>query len=147
MRAVLRDPSRPTRGGASPTPGREQRRAIVADRYAYYADSFLPYFYNTDVFAPDRIGDVALRASFQVAAGSGPHATYACADAWLTDFRDDLSKIDVPTLVDHGTADRILRGSHNIGWTHPDEVNAGAPGLPRRHRRGRRRRATRGRVL
>jgi len=124
------------------------KQAIVADRYAYYADSFLPDFYNTDVLAPDRIGDAALRASFQVAAGSGPHATYACVDAWLTDFRDDLPKIDVPTLVVHGTADRILpfestaarlrdegliadltfvevpEGPHNIGWTHPDEVNA-----------------------
>jgi non-heme chloroperoxidase len=123
------------------------KQAIVADRYAYF-DDFFANFYNTDVLAPDRIGDAALRASFQVAAGSGPHATYHCVDTWLTDFRDDLPKIDVPTLVVHGTADRILPfestaarlrdeqlianltvvevadGPHNIGWTHPDEVNA-----------------------
>jgi pimeloyl-ACP methyl ester carboxylesterase len=61
------------------------------------------------------------------------------------DFRADLPKIDVPTLVVHGTADRILpfaataarlrdenliadltvvevkNGPHNIGWTHPEE--------------------------
>ena len=75
-----------------------------------------------------------------------PFATYACVDTWLTDFRDDLPKIDVPMLVVHGTADRILPfeataarlpaliddlelvavegGPHNIAWTHPDEVNA-----------------------
>jgi len=63
----------------------------------------------------------------------------------LTDFRSDLPKIDVPTLVVHGTADRILPfaataarlpgliddlrlvtvegGPHNIAWTHPEEVN------------------------
>jgi non-heme chloroperoxidase len=123
------------------------KQAIVADRYAYF-DDFFANFYNTDVLAPDRIGDAALRASFQVAAGAGPYATYACVDAWLTDFRDDLPKIDVPTLVVHGTADRILPfestaarlrderliadltvvevadGPHNIGWTYPDEVNA-----------------------
>jgi non-heme chloroperoxidase len=123
------------------------KQAIVADRYAYF-DDFFANFYNTDVLAPDRIGDAALRASFQVAAGSGPYATYQCVDTWLTDFRDDLPKIDVPTLVVHGTADRILPfestaarlrdeqliadltvvevadGPHNIGWTHPDEVNA-----------------------
>ena len=123
------------------------KAAIVADRYAYF-DDFFANFYNTDVLAPDRIGDAALRASFQVAAGAGPHATYACVDSWLTDFRGDLSKIDVPTLVVHGTADRILPfgataarlrdekliadltvvevadGPHNIGWTHPDEVNS-----------------------
>jgi non-heme chloroperoxidase len=123
------------------------KAAIVADRYAYF-DDFFANFYNTDVLAPDRIGDAALRASFQVAAGAGPHATYACVDSWLTDFRGDLPKIDVPTLVVHGTADRILPfaataarlrdekliadltvvevadGPHNIGWTHPDEVNS-----------------------
>ena len=37
-------------------------------------------------------------------------------DTWLTDFRDDLPKIDVPTLVIHGTEDRIL----------PFEATAGA---------------------
>jgi non-heme chloroperoxidase len=123
------------------------KAAIVADRYAYF-DDFFANFYNTDVLAPERIGDAALRASFQVAAGAGPYATYACVDAWLTDFRGDLPKIDVPTLVVHGTADRILPfeataarlrdegliadltvvevpdGPHNIGWTHPEEVNA-----------------------
>ena len=35
-------------------------------------------------------------------------ATYACVDTWLTDFRADLPKIDVPVLVMHGTEDRIL---------------------------------------
>jgi pimeloyl-ACP methyl ester carboxylesterase len=42
-----------------------------------------------------------------VAAGSSPRG-YACVDTWLTDFRDDVPKIDVPTLVIHGT-DRIRR--------------------------------------
>jgi non-heme chloroperoxidase len=122
------------------------KAAILKDRYAYF-DDFLANFYNTDALAPQRIGEAALRASFQVAAGSGPHATYACVDTWLTDFRSDLLKIDVPTLVVHGSADRILPfeataarlrdenwiadltvveiidGPHNIGWTFPDEVN------------------------
>ena len=129
------------------------KAAIVADRYAYF-DDFFANFYNTDVLAPERIGDAALRASFQVAAGAGPYATYACVDTWLTDFRDDLPKIDVPTLVVHGTADRILPfeataarlreeqliadltvvevadGPHNIGWTHPEEVNTAFLELP-----------------
>lgn len=123
------------------------KQAIVADRYAYF-DQFFANFYNTDVLAPERIGDAAVRASFQVAAGASPYATYACVDTWLTDFRADLPKVDVPTLVVHGTADRILPfeataarlrdekliadltvvevpdGPHNVGWTHPDQVNA-----------------------
>jgi non-heme chloroperoxidase len=123
------------------------KQTVVADRYAWF-DGFFANFYNTDVLAPERIGDAALRASFQVAANASPYATYACVDTWLTDFRDDLPKIDVPTLVVHGTADRILPfastaarlrdekliadltvvevpdGPHNIGWTFPDETNA-----------------------
>jgi non-heme chloroperoxidase len=83
------------------------KEAIVADRYAYF-DDFFANFYNTDVLSPERIGDAALRASFQVAAGSSPYASHACVDTWLTDFRDDLPKIDISTLVVHGTADRIL---------------------------------------
>jgi non-heme chloroperoxidase len=122
------------------------KQQVVADRYKWF-DDFFANFYNTDVLAPDRIGDAALRASFQVAAGASPYASYACVDTWLTDFREDLPKIDIPTLVVHGTADRILPfeataarlrdeqliadltvvevqdGPHNIGWTYPDETN------------------------
>jgi non-heme chloroperoxidase len=67
-------------------------------------------------------------------------------NSWLTDFRADLPRIDVPTLVMHGAEDRILpyaatagrlpgliadlrlvrieEGPHNIAWTHADEVNS-----------------------
>ncbi len=83
------------------------KAAIVADRYAYFED-FLNNFYNVDKLAPARISDWAWQNSFNVAAGASPYATYACVDTWLTDFRDDLPKIDVPVLVVHGTEDRIL---------------------------------------
>jgi non-heme chloroperoxidase len=123
------------------------KQAIVADRYAFF-DAFLGNLYNADVSMPERLSDAALRASAQVAAGSGPYATYACIDTWLTDFRHDLPKIDIPVLAVHGTADRVLPfdattarlrderliadltvvaiadGPHNVGWTHPDEVNS-----------------------
>jgi non-heme chloroperoxidase len=120
------------------------KAAIVKDRYAYFKD-FLDNFYNVDKLAPERISEQAWQASFNLAAGASPYATYACVDSWLTDFRGDLPKIDVPTLVVHGTEDRILPysataerlpgliadlklvavegGPHNIAWTHPDEVN------------------------
>ena len=120
------------------------QQAIVADRYAYFK-GFLDNFYNVDTFHGTRISDQAWHASFEVAAGAGPHATYACVETWLTDFRGDLPKIDVPMLVMHGTEDRILPfdstakrlpalvegltlipvegGPHNIGWTHPEVVN------------------------
>ena len=38
------------------------KEAIVADRYAYF-DAFFANFYNTDVLAPERIGDAAAAAS------------------------------------------------------------------------------------
>ncbi len=81
----------------------------------------------------------------EVAVTASPFATYACVDSWLTDFRDDLPKIDVPVPAIHGSADRILPfeatagrlpalvadlrlvsvegGPHNICWTHHEEVN------------------------
>ena len=123
------------------------KQAIVADRYAFF-DSFLANLYNTDVSVPERLSDAALRASSRVATGAGPYATYACIDTWITDFRADLPRIDIPVLAIHGTADRVLPyelttarlrderliadltvvaiddGPHNVGWTHPDEVNA-----------------------
>ena len=83
------------------------KAAIVNDRYAYFED-FLNNFYNVDVLGGTRISDRAWQASFNVAAGASPFATYACVDTWLTDFRADLPKIDVPVLVVHGTEDRIL---------------------------------------
>jgi non-heme chloroperoxidase len=120
------------------------KTAIVSDRYAFF-EGFFNNFYNVDVLGGTRISDRAWQASFNVAVGSSPFATDACVDTWLTDFRPDLAKIDVPVLVMHGTQDRILPfevtaqrlpaliadctlipvegGPHNIAWTFPDEVN------------------------
>ena len=121
------------------------KAAVVADRPAYFKD-FLDNFYNVDVLHPARISDQAWQNSFNVAVTASAFAAYACVDTWLTDFRGDLPKIDVPTLVVHGTHDRILPysataerlprliadlrlvtvegGPHNIACTYRDEVNA-----------------------
>jgi len=117
---------------------------VLKDRYAWFK-AFFDDFYNVDKLAPDRISEQAWQASFNVACMGSAHSSYACVDAWLTDFRGDLPKIDVPMLVVHGTEDRILPfdataarltdliadvrvipvegGPHNIGWTHPDVLN------------------------
>ena len=123
------------------------KQAAAGDRYAYL-DSFVANLYNADVNTPERVSEAALRASSQVAYGSGPYASYACIDSWLTDFRRDLPKLDIPVLAIHGTDDRVLPppvtverlrderliadltvveidgGPHAVGWTHPDEVNS-----------------------
>jgi non-heme chloroperoxidase len=120
------------------------KAAVIADRPAYFKD-FFANFYNTDTFLGTRISEQALQNSFIVACGASAFAAHACVDAWLTDFRGDLPKIDVPTLLVHGNADRILPyaataarlpgliknlkfvtvegGPHNIAWTHSEEVN------------------------
>ncbi|HEY6624055.1 MAG TPA: alpha/beta hydrolase [Acidimicrobiales bacterium] len=68
---------------------------IKKDRYAWFK-FFFDNFYNVDELHGTRISDEAWNASFQVAAGSSAYATLACVPTWLTDFRDDLPKIDVP---------------------------------------------------
>jgi non-heme chloroperoxidase len=120
------------------------KAAVIADRPAFFK-SFLDNFNNVDVLGGTRISEQAWQNSFIVAVGASPFAAHACVDTWLTDFRDDVAKINVPTLVIHGDADRILPyaataarlpglikdvevvtvegGPHNIAWTHPDEVN------------------------
>ena len=120
------------------------KAAVVKDRPAYFKD-FLDNFYNVDVLRPARISEQAWQNSFITAVGASAYAAYACVDTWLTDFRADLPKIDVPVLLIHGDADRILPyastaarlpglikdltfvtvegGPHNIAWTFPDVVN------------------------
>ncbi|MEV4058110.1 alpha/beta hydrolase [Amycolatopsis sp. NPDC049688] len=78
-----------------------------ADRYAWY-ESFFVDFFNTDETLGSRLSEAALRANWVTAIGSAPVAAYACVPTWLTDFRADLERIDVPSLILHGTADRIL---------------------------------------
>jgi len=119
-------------------------KAIAADRYAFFTE-FFKNFYNTDLLLNKRVSEQAVQASWNVAAGCSATASLACVPTWHEDFRKDLSKINVPTLVMHGDADRILPiaasggrtaklikgarlvvvsgGPHCITWTHADEVN------------------------
>ncbi|MGW2935482.1 alpha/beta fold hydrolase [Streptomyces sp. NPDC001156] len=120
------------------------KQAVVADRPAYFRD-FLDNFYNVDVVGGSRISEQAWNNSFNVAVAASAFAAHVCGDTWLTDFRADLPKIDVATLLVHGDSDRILPyeatakrlpglidnlkfvtvegGPHNVAWTHSDIVN------------------------
>lgn len=119
-----------------------------ADRFTWFT-SFFADFYNLDETSGSRISEDAVRASWAVAAASAPDAAYAVVPTWLTDFRADVSTVStcgLPTLILHGTADRILPidatarpfhesvleaiyvevdgAPHGLLWTHADEVNA-----------------------
>ncbi len=118
-------------------------KAINTDRYAFFTE-FFKNFFNTDVLLGKRVSEQAVQSSWNVAAGASATATLACVPTWHTDFRKDLQRVDVPTLVIHGDADRILPidasglrtadlvkganlvvvkdGPHCITWTHADVV-------------------------
>src|SRR5246127_3214110 len=121
------------------------QKAVAADRYAFFTE-FFKNFYNTDVNLGKRVSEQAVQASWNVAAIASATASLACVPTWGEDFRNDVAKIDVPTLVIHGDADRIVPfsaagqrtaklingaelvvikdGPHNVAWTHADEVNS-----------------------
>ncbi|MFF5344269.1 alpha/beta fold hydrolase [Streptomyces althioticus] len=118
-------------------------KAVIEDRYAYFT-GFYQDFYNLDENLGTRISEEALRNSWNVAAGSSAYASIAAVATWTTDFRADVAKIDVPALILHGTADRILPieatgepfrralpqaeyvvvegAPHGLLWTHAQEV-------------------------
>src|SRR5579872_307551 len=83
------------------------QKAVAADRYAFFT-GFFQNFYNTDVFLGKRVSEQAIQASWNVAAGASSTASLACVATWHEDFREDLARIDVPTLVIQGDGDRIL---------------------------------------
>jgi non-heme chloroperoxidase len=121
------------------------QKAVVADRYTFFTE-FFKNFYNTDLLLGKRVSEQAVQASWNVAAGASATASLACVPTWHEDFREDLARFNVPTLVIHGDADRILPitasglrtaklikgarlrvvkdGPHCISWTHAEEVNS-----------------------
>jgi pimeloyl-ACP methyl ester carboxylesterase len=120
------------------------KKAVAADRYTFFVE-FFKNFYNTDLLLGKRVSEQTVQSSWNVAAGASATASLACVPTWHEDFRKDLSRVDVPTLVIQGDADRILPisasglrtaklikgarllvvkdGPHCITWTHADEVN------------------------
>jgi non-heme chloroperoxidase len=118
--------------------------SIAKDRHAYAWD-FIENFYNADVLGGDRVSDEVLRSGWNLAEESSAKAFADSVPAWLTDFRADVQRVDVPMLMIHGDSDRILPiestavpyskmvgdsrlvtvpgGPHGIPWTHADLVN------------------------
>ncbi len=118
--------------------------AVQADRYAFFTQFFAGFF-NTDEFLGNRLSQEALDANQQLAYNASPYASVWAQPTWLTDFRGDIEKIDVPSLIVHGTGDNILPvdatgrrfaqalpaatyveiegAPHGMLWTHAAEVN------------------------
>ena len=120
------------------------QQAILDDRFAWLT-GLVENLLNLDDYLGKRVSEQAVRAIWDAGADASPWATWACPPGWLADFSDDITKIDIPTLILHGTADRILPingqgrrlhaalpaaryaeidgGPHVMGVTHAAEVN------------------------
>ena len=121
------------------------KTAIRADRPAFLME-FLHNFYNFDVTGGKLVSERVLEANWNVAVGASATGTVTCVDSWIEDFRQDIARNTVPTLILHGDADRILPpdassrrqakmiknarfvelkgGPHGVLWTHAEQINA-----------------------
>jgi non-heme chloroperoxidase len=117
---------------------------LKADRPATLME-FLKNFYSVGGADGKRVSERVIEANWAVAIGASPIGTAACVDAWIEDFRKDIARNDLPTMIIHGDDDRILPadvtsrrqaklikgvksieikgGSHGIPWTHAEEIN------------------------
>jgi pimeloyl-ACP methyl ester carboxylesterase len=119
--------------------------AIRTDRPAFLME-FLRNFYSWDTTGGKLVSERVLEANWNVGVGASAAGTVACVDAWIEDFRKDIARNDIPTLILHGDDDRILPpeatsrrqatmikdvryielkgGPHGLLWTHAEQVNA-----------------------
>jgi non-heme chloroperoxidase len=93
--------------GADPTIVASVQQAILEDRFKWLT-GLLGDLFNLDEYLGQRISEETVRSTWNAAAEASPVATWACPPGWLEDFSDDITRIDIPTLILHGTADRIL---------------------------------------
>ncbi|HEY5332743.1 MAG TPA: alpha/beta hydrolase [Solirubrobacterales bacterium] len=120
------------------------RQAILDDRAAWLS-GLLGDFLNLDDYLGKRVSKDTVQTMWNAGSEASPIATWACVLTWLDDFVNDIERIDVPTLILHGTADRILSvegqgrrlhaalpeahyveiegGPHVLCVTHAEEVN------------------------
>src|ERR671911_443429 len=95
---------------------------------------------------PEGVDASVFEGNWNVGVGASAIGTVMCVDCWIEDFRKDIAKNDVPTLILHGDADRILPpdatsrrqakmiknvksvelpgGPHGVLWTHADRINS-----------------------
>jgi non-heme chloroperoxidase len=117
---------------------------VVGDRIAFL-DQFSKGFFSAA--GELRVSEAQRRYALDIAAFASPKGTLDCISAFgRTDFRADLKKIAIPTLVIHGDKDAIVPfevsgkrtaasipgaklvvikgGPHGLLASHPKEVNA-----------------------
>ena len=93
-------------GPLTPEKAQQKKQAFEQDREAYF-DEFTTNFFSANgvllVTQAQRAQAMALCQQ------SAQHAALACMDSFATtDFREDLKRVTVPTLVIHGESDAIV---------------------------------------
>jgi non-heme chloroperoxidase len=83
------------------------QQAILDDRFTWLT-GLIGDFLNLDEYLGKRVSEETVRTIWDAGADASPWATWACPPGWLDDFTGDIKRIDIPTLILHGTADRIL---------------------------------------
>jgi pimeloyl-ACP methyl ester carboxylesterase len=93
-------------GPLSAEKARASKAALEQDRSAFF-DEFTKTFFSAHGVL--KVTDFQRAEATALCQQSDPQAALACMDAFgLTDFRDDLKKVAVPTLVIHGDADAVV---------------------------------------
>jgi len=93
-------------GPLTPQKAQQMKQALERDRSSFFDQFTREFFSANDALqvTESQRGD-ALALCHQ----SAPHAALACMDSFgMTDFREDLKMVKVPTLVIHGDADAIV---------------------------------------
>ena len=84
----------------------ELRAGLEEDRDAFFEDFTTQFFSAGDDL---KVSDDQRQDAVALCKQSNQEAALGCMEAWATtDFREDLKKIDVPTLVIHGDSDGIV---------------------------------------
>ena len=115
--------------------------AMENDRIGFL-DKFNRTFFGVTSDRNDVISAPLLHHFRDIASWANPKATLACAESFgSTDFTDDVKKIDVPTLIIHGDADRTvpyeataLRAAEMIDGSRLETLKGAPHGLFYTHR-------------
>ncbi|OBH45090.1 bromoperoxidase [Mycobacterium intracellulare] len=118
--------------------------AFVRDQDAFYDQQMTEFFTANGQL---RVSAATRAAALGLCRQAGKEASLACMAAWAnTDFRGDLARVSVPTLIIHGDGDEsvplhgsarrtheaipgselrvIADGPHGCQISHPEEFNA-----------------------
>ena len=121
----------------------EQEQGLKADRTAFFEQFTTGFFSAAGVL---KVSEADRQAALSLCLQSDQAAALGCMKAFgTTDFREDLAKIHVPTLVMHGDSDAIVpfegsgkrthaaiagselvvikSGPHGVNVSHPDQFN------------------------